>query len=61
MWAFFEEVMIISRKNSRVYVREGGVCVITIVRGLGAESQMNVQNHVVAFVRALLSAAFVLH
>lgn len=58
---FFQEVMIISRKNSRVYVRQGGVCVITIVRGRRAESQMNAQNHVVAFVRALLSAAFLLH
>ena len=49
MWVFFQEVMIISRKNSRVHAREGGVFV-TIVRGWREKSRRCLcNNHVVAF------------
>lgn len=51
MWVFFQEVMIISRKNSRVYAREG--VFVTIVGGQRAESRVDVHSHMVAFVWVL--------
>ena len=60
MCVFFQEVMIISRKNSRVHAREGGRCICeTIVKGQRVKShrwKCTIMRSL--FVRMLLSAAF---